>query len=72
VWFAIEKRDAMELNTLEMVKDFLADLGIAARAHRPCRRRRSWGTALGGLMAFERGYRDFWQHDRPLQVISQR
>ena len=24
----------------------------------------SWGSALGGLMAFERGYRDFWQHGR--------
>lgn len=33
----------------------------------------SWGTALGGLMAFERGYRDFWQHGRervaPMSVV---
>jgi 3-oxoacyl-[acyl-carrier-protein] synthase II len=32
-----------------------------------------WGTALGGLMAFERGYRDFWQHGRervsPMSVV---
>lgn len=33
----------------------------------------AWGTALGGLMAFERGYRDFWQHGRervaPMSVV---
>ncbi|WP_423454385.1 beta-ketoacyl-[acyl-carrier-protein] synthase family protein [Ottowia sp. VDI28] len=33
----------------------------------------AWGTALGGLMAFERGYRDFWQHGKervaPMSVV---
>lgn len=33
----------------------------------------AWGTALGGILAYERGYRDFWQHDRrrvsPLSVL---
>jgi 3-oxoacyl-[acyl-carrier-protein] synthase II len=33
----------------------------------------SWGTALGGTLAYERGYRDLWQHGRervsPLSVI---
>jgi 3-oxoacyl-[acyl-carrier-protein] synthase II len=32
-----------------------------------------WGTALGGIMAYEKGYRDMWQHGRerlsPLSVI---
>lgn len=32
-----------------------------------------WGTALGGIMAFERGYRDMWQNGRerlsPLGVV---
>jgi 3-oxoacyl-[acyl-carrier-protein] synthase II len=33
----------------------------------------AWGSALGGLMAFERGYRDFWQRGRdrvsPMSVV---
>jgi len=33
----------------------------------------SWGTALGGTLAYERGYRDLWQHGRerisPLSVV---
>ncbi|MDR1968223.1 MAG: beta-ketoacyl-[acyl-carrier-protein] synthase family protein [Burkholderiaceae bacterium] len=29
-----------------------------------------WGTALGGLLAFERGYRDFWQHGRRVAPMS--
>lgn len=41
--------------------DMAAECGVA------------WGTALGGLMAFERGYRDFWQHGRervpPMSVV---
>jgi 3-oxoacyl-[acyl-carrier-protein] synthase II len=32
-----------------------------------------WGTALGGIMAFEKGYRDMWQNGRerlsPLSVV---
>jgi 3-oxoacyl-[acyl-carrier-protein] synthase II len=32
-----------------------------------------WGTALGGILAFERGYRDMWQNGRerlsPLSVV---
>lgn len=32
-----------------------------------------WGTALGGVLAFERGYRDLWQHGRtrlsPMTVV---
>jgi len=32
-----------------------------------------WGTALGGILAFERGYRDIWQNGRerlsPLSVV---
>ncbi|EWS65102.1 3-oxoacyl-[acyl-carrier-protein] synthase 2 [Hydrogenophaga sp. T4] len=32
-----------------------------------------WGTALGGIMAFEKGYRDMWQNGRerlsPLGVV---
>lgn len=32
-----------------------------------------WGTALGGTLAYERGYRDMWQHGRerlsPLSVL---
>jgi 3-oxoacyl-[acyl-carrier-protein] synthase II len=32
-----------------------------------------WGTALGGVMALERGYRDLWQHGRtrlsPMTVV---
>jgi 3-oxoacyl-[acyl-carrier-protein] synthase II len=32
-----------------------------------------WGTALGGVIAYERGYRDLWQHGRnrlsPLTVL---
>lgn len=33
----------------------------------------SWGTALGGILAHERGYREFWQHGRarisPMSVL---
>jgi 3-oxoacyl-[acyl-carrier-protein] synthase II len=33
----------------------------------------AWGTALGGTLVYERGYRDFWQNDRerlsPLSVV---
>ena len=32
-----------------------------------------WGTALGGVLAFEKGYRDMWQNGRerlsPLSVV---
>lgn len=32
-----------------------------------------WGTALGGILAYEKGYRDMWQHGRerlsPLSVL---
>lgn len=34
----------------------------------------SWGTALGGTLAYEKGYRDFWQHNRdklsPLALLQ--
>jgi 3-oxoacyl-[acyl-carrier-protein] synthase II len=50
-----------------------AGLGPSASIVDPASAGVSWGTALGGLMAFERGYRDFWQHGRerisPMSVV---
>ena len=33
----------------------------------------TWGTALGGVLAFDKGYRDLWQNGRerlsPLSIV---
>jgi 3-oxoacyl-[acyl-carrier-protein] synthase II len=52
------------------------DAGLPRRPQDPTERDQwgcVWGTALGGIMAFERGCRDIWQHGRerlsPLSVV---
>jgi 3-oxoacyl-[acyl-carrier-protein] synthase II len=54
-------------------RDAWTDAGLTSGAIDPAGAGVSWGTALGGLMAFERGYRDFWQHGRervsPMSVV---
>ena len=52
------------------------DAGLPREAADPVERENwacVWGTALGGVLAFEKGYRDFWQNGRdrlsPLAVV---
>lgn len=52
------------------------DAGLARQAADPAERDQwacIWGTALGGILAFEKGYRDMWQNGRerlsPLSVV---
>ena len=52
------------------------DAGLARQAPDPAEREQwacIWGTALGGILAFEKGYRDMWQNGRerlsPLSVL---
>lgn len=56
--------------------DAWADAGLDRQASDPEEREDwacLWGTALGGTLAFERGYRDMWLHGRervsPLSVV---
>ena len=56
--------------------DAWADAGLARSALNDGERDDwacSWGTALGGILAFEKGYRDMWQNGRerlsPLGVV---
>ena len=52
------------------------DAGLARQPADPAERDQwacIWGTALGGILAFEKGYRDMWQNGRerlsPLSVV---
>jgi 3-oxoacyl-[acyl-carrier-protein] synthase II len=52
------------------------DAGLARQPSDPAERDQwacIWGTALGGILAFEKGYRDMWQNGRerlsPLSVV---
>ena len=56
--------------------DAWQDAGLARQAADPAEREQwacIWGTALGGILAFEKGYRDMWQNGRerlsPLSVV---
>lgn len=56
--------------------DAWQDAGLERQAADPASRNDwacIWGTALGGILAFEKGYRDMWQNGRerlsPLSVI---
>lgn len=56
--------------------DAWRDAGLARQANDPAERENwacIWGTALGGILAFEKGYRDMWQNGRerlsPLSVV---
>lgn len=56
--------------------DAWQDAGLARQAADPAEREDwacVWGTALGGIQAFEKGYREMWQNGRerlsPLSVI---
>ena len=56
--------------------DAWRDAGLERQAADPAEREQwacIWGTALGGILAFEKGYRDMWQNGRerlsPLSVV---
>lgn len=56
--------------------DAWRDAGLERLASDPAERENwacIWGTALGGILAFEKGYRDLWQNGRerlsPLSVV---
>jgi 3-oxoacyl-[acyl-carrier-protein] synthase II len=56
--------------------DAWQDAGLERQAADPAERDQwacIWGTALGGILAFEKGYRDMWQNGRerlsPLSVV---